>query len=80
MTDDQPIPDGWRVIELEDGEAVRIYNGERQIVSAKLVTLAAFYCWVSAERNALLHEVESLRQFKAAVDAALNSGDGSYRP
>jgi hypothetical protein len=28
----------------------------------------------------LLAEVEGLRAFKAAVDAALNSGDGSYRP
>ena len=28
----------------------------------------------------LLAEVEGLRAFKAAVDAAINSGDGSYRP
>jgi hypothetical protein len=28
----------------------------------------------------LLAEVEGLRAFKASVDAALNSGDGSYRP
>ncbi len=25
-------------------------------------------------------EVKSLRSFKASVDAALNSGDGTYRP
>ena len=33
-----------------------------------------------AELPQLLAEVEGLRAFKAAVDAALNSGDGSYRP
>jgi hypothetical protein len=33
-----------------------------------------------AELPQLLAEVEGLRAFKAAVDAAINSGDGSYRP
>jgi len=28
----------------------------------------------------LTREVEGLRSFKASVDQALNSGDGSYRP
>lgn len=33
-----------------------------------------------AAANEHTQELESLREFKRSVDAALNSGDGSYRP
>jgi hypothetical protein len=80
------VPDGYRVEVVErDGDPdydtlVRIYKGTRCIVTATTAHLAAFFCWLSAERDALLAEVEGLRAFKAGVDAALNSGDGSYGP
>ena len=43
-------------------------------------TLAEQVQWLKDERDELRREVRSLRAFKAGVDDALNSGDGSYRP
>lgn len=35
---------------------------------------------LAKEILALREELNSLRRFKAGVDAALNTGDGTYRP
>jgi hypothetical protein len=67
------VPEGYQVVIVEEEQRVRIYHLGREIVSARIEQLAAFYCWLSAERDAL-------EAFKQSVDADLNSGDGAYRP
>ena len=47
------VPEGYQVVLVEEDSRVRIYHMGREIVSARIEQLAAFYCWLSAERNAL---------------------------
>lgn len=51
----------------------------RQIPSRKSVQ-AGELDRIAALLDEAAGEIEGLRSFKRSVDAALNSGDGSYRP
>lgn len=45
-----------------------------------MVTLAEVITNLRQQRDQLRIEVEKWKRYKAAIDEALNSGDGTYRP
>lgn len=50
------LPDAWKV-EITGDRVMIFYNG-KLCVSATPARLAAFYCWLSEERNALRKQVD----------------------
>lgn len=44
---------------VTEGEWVLIFRGGERILSAKRDTLAVFYCWLNAEREALWKQKEA---------------------
>lgn len=56
------VPEGYQVVIVEEDQRARIYYMGREIVSAKLEQLAAFYCWCTAERNALRQAADAAKE------------------